>query len=525
MNENISNFSKINLLVSIDKNYLSVLATMLSTYSKHHKNIKTDVYVMHSSLDENDFDYLESSLSNESIKIKGIKITDKYFSDIPILERIPEESFYRLLAFYYLGEDVERCLYLDPDICIRKNLSSLYGTDMKDNYVLAASHAHGLGNLFHKLRLGCSEEEKYFNSGVMLMNLSSIRRDFTKSAIISCLKENAQKLIMGDQDMANILFGQKTLLVDETVYNIDEKTFQHLKKKKGIDLDFVRDNTAIIHYDGKYKPWLKGYKGELNGLYPESNEYGEAPNGLLKKQIKSIWQIIRPRGKQIVSFSGTLIFLASLIFSYAFFGKELTAIISQPELLRAWLDGFGVFDELIFILIRAAQTVVKFIPAEPLEIGSGYAWGTIQGMLYCLTGNMIGTVIILSLVKHFGKRIIDKFVSSKNFKSLKIFENSERLYALIFLFYLIPGSPKDGFTYLVGILPVKPLPYMLITAIARIPSILSSTLCGSTFAEKNYLLSAVILVFTILLGVLGGVLYKKIFMNKSQNNEEKTVCS
>ena len=206
MNENISNFSKINLLVSIDKNYLSVLATMLSTYSKHHKNIKTDVYVMHSSLDENDFDYLESSLSNESIKIKGIKITDKYFSDIPILERIPEESFYRLLAFYYLGEDVERCLYLDPDICIRKNLSSLYGTDMKDNYVLAASHAHGLGNLFHKLRLGCSEEEKYFNSGVMLMNLSAIRRDFTKSAIISCLKENAQKLIMGDQDMANVLF-------------------------------------------------------------------------------------------------------------------------------------------------------------------------------------------------------------------------------------------------------------------------------------------------------------------------------
>ena len=90
------NQSKINLLVSINKNYLSTLSTMLSTYAKNHKNIKTDIYVMNSELDDSDFDILQTSISDSHIKIKDIKINDNYFRDIPILERIPEESFYRL---------------------------------------------------------------------------------------------------------------------------------------------------------------------------------------------------------------------------------------------------------------------------------------------------------------------------------------------------------------------------------------------------------------------------------------------
>ena len=506
------NQSKINLLVSINKNYLSTLSTMLSTYAKNHKNIKTDIYVMNSELDDSDFDILQTSISDSHIKIKDIKINDNYFRDIPI----PEESFYRLLAFYYLDENVDRCLYLDPDICIRKDLSLFYKTDMDDFYIVAASHSYGFGNFFHRYRLACNEQKRYFNSGVMLMNLAAIRRDFTKDDILLCLKENAQKLIMGDQDLANILFGKKTMLVDEAVYNLDEKSFQHLRKKNIIDIDFVEDNTAIIHYDGKNKPWFKDYNGELNKFYPEIEKYEQAPKGVLKKQIKSVWSIIRPRGKQIASISGTVIFILALIFSYIFFGKELTVIISQPELLREWLGKFGAFDEIIFIIIRAAQTVVKFIPAEPLEIGSGYVWGAIPGMLYCLIGNIIGTIIILFLVKKSGKKIVDKFVTVKILNSLKFFQNSEKAYTLIFLFYLIPGSPKDGFTYIIGLLPIKTIPYMIITAIARIPSILSSTLCGSTFAEQNYLLSAIILGVTILLGVLGGIFYKKFFANKEQ---------
>lgn len=166
-------------------------------------------------------------------------------------------------------------------------------------------------------------------------------------------------------------------------------------------------------------------------------------------------------------------------------------IVSEPESFRAWLGQFGAFDELVFILIRAAQTVVKFIPAEPLEIASGYAWGTVSGMLYCVIGNMIGTLVIFALTRRYGKKILK-----------------------------LPGSPKDGFTYFVGLLPVKLIPFMVITFIARMPSVLSSTLCGSSIAEQRYWIAVLIFVAPVILAILGGIAYNAFVKWKEQKKNK-----
>lgn len=507
---------QINLLVTIDRNYLFPLAMMLGSYAQTHRDIKTDVFVAHSALTAEDFLHLEHAVADTGIQIHNIKITDRYFSDIPVLERLPEESFYRLLAFRYLPESVERCLYLDPDIYIRKTLISLYNMEMGDSYLAAAGHMHGFRNTFNNARLGCKGQERYLNSGVMLMNLSAIRKDFTLEDVLECLEENAQRLILGDQDMANILFGKKTIFIDERIYNLDERTFKYFNKRKQIDLDTVERETTIVHYNGKYKPWNAGYKGVLNCFYPEVDEPGGAPTGMLKRQIKSIYRITHPTKQQAIVLLGGLMFILVCIFSYVFFGKELIKIVSDPTVFREWLNQFGAFDEFIFILIRAAQTVVKFIPAEPLEIGSGYAWGAVPGMLYCVIGNVIGTVAIFALTRRFGQKVIDLFLPTKNMKSIKMFQNSERIYALLFFLYLIPGSPKDGFTYFVGLLPVKLVPFMVVTFVARMPSVLSSTLCGATLADRQYLISALIFGATIVLAILGGLVYRRYVTSKEK---------
>lgn len=507
---------QINLLVTIDRNYLFPLAMMLGSYAEIHKDIKTDVFVAHSALTAEDFLFLEQAVADTGIQIHNIKITERYFCDTPVLERLPKESFYRLLAFLYLPESVERCLYLDPDVYIRKSLLPFYNMELGDSYLAAAGHMHGFCNAINKARLGCKEQKRYLNSGIMLMNLSVIRKDFALEDVLECLEENVQRLILGDQDMANILFGKKTIFIDERIYNLDERAFKYFKKRKQIDLDVVERETAILHYNGKYKPWNDGYKGVLNSFYPNVNELGEAPTGLLKKQIKSIYRITHPTKQQAIVIFGALLFALVCIFSYVFFGKELIKIVSDPTVFREWLNNFGVFDEIIFILVRAAQTVVKFIPAEPLEIGSGYAWGAITGMLYCVIGNMIGTVVIFALVKHFRQKVIKLFLPTQNMKSIKMFQNSEKIYVLLFFLYLIPGSPKDGFTYFVGLLPVKFAPFMVITFIARMPSVLSSTLCGATLADRQYLTSALIFGATIILAILGGFVYRRFTKKKGE---------
>ena len=213
-----------NLLVTIDKNYIAPLITMLISYGEVHKGIFTDVYIAHSALEDRELDEVRNAVIFYDIQIHSIKITEKWFADTPVLERLPEESFYRLMAFHFLPDYVERCFYLDPDIYIRKSLYTLYQMDMEDHLIAAATHLHGVTNLMNKIRLGLTEQKSYINSGVMLMNIRDIRKEFTLENVIETLEDNVQKLLMGDQDLINILFGNRTIFIDECIYKESGKS-------------------------------------------------------------------------------------------------------------------------------------------------------------------------------------------------------------------------------------------------------------------------------------------------------------
>lgn len=507
---------KINLLVTIDSRYVAPLGVMLESYIQTNPDHATDLYLVHTSLTQEDIGAVCAIANTGNICIKDIKIAERWFAGIPVLERLPEESFYRLLAFHYLPADIKKCLYLDPDIIVRKELKPLYELNLEGYYIAAASHLRGYQNWFNKRRLGIKKQKRYVNSGIMLMNLEKIRKDFSLEMVLCCMEENVQKLLLGDQDLVNLLFGKQMMLLPEEIYNLDERTYRYFKGKRGWTTATVENETAIIHYNGKCKPWLHGYEGELNIFYPEIKQKGPAPAGVAKNHIKSFLQITKLTAQQRIVVLGAALFLAACAGSYLLFGKELLRIVSDPLRFREWLDQFGAFDEMIFIGIRAVQTVVKFIPAEPLEIGSGYAWGAIPGMLYCVIGNMIGTLVIFALTRKFGKKILELFLPAKNMKLLAVLEESKSIYILLFFLYLIPGSPKDGFTYFVGLLPVKLFPFLSITFLARMPSVLSSTLCGASLAEKQYGLAVLIFLVTIVLAVLGWLVYNSLMKKREQ---------
>lgn len=193
----------------------------------------------------------------------------------------------------------------------------------------------------------------------------------------------------------------------------------------------------------------------------------------------------------------------------AAFGDELLTIFEDPAAMRAWFDRFGGYDEAVFVLIRAAQTCVKFIPAEPLELGSGYLWGAGWGMVWCLLGNVLGSCVILLLTRRFGQKLVDRVLPQKAVGWLDALQRSRHLYGVLTLIYLIPGTPKDGLVYLAGLMKIDLRAFMAINIVGRIPSILSSTLCGAALGEQQYGLSAAVFVATLLLGLAGGLFYRR----------------
>lgn len=195
---------------------------------------------------------------------------------------------------------------------------------------------------------------------------------------------------------------------------------------------------------------------------------------------------------------------------YIVFGKKLLLLVTEPQVFRAKLDTYGAWGEVVFVCIRTAQTVFKFIPAEPLEVASGYAFGMFGGLLWCMLGTQLGSAAILLLSARYGERFVSVFVTPESLSEFRFLQDSPRTKLLLFLIYLIPGAPKDLLTYFVPLTGMHLPTFMALTTVARIPSVLTSTMCGAYFGEKNYLAAAAVYAVTLLLSGAGVLLYRRL---------------
>ena len=84
-----------------------------------------------------------------------------------------------------------------------------------------------------------------------------------------CAREHQGELLLPDQDVFNVLYGQHTLEVPDTVWNFDARRFamHHLRSGGEIDLDWVMEHTSILHFCGKEKPWHERYRYRFGVLY------------------------------------------------------------------------------------------------------------------------------------------------------------------------------------------------------------------------------------------------------------------
>ena len=200
---------------------------------------------------------------------------------------------------------------------------------------------------------------------------------------------------------------------------------------------------------------------------------------------------------------------------YATFGRELLTMVKEPQIFKAWLDGFGAWGEVVFVFLRITQVAFKYLPSEPFEVASGYAFGVWGGLLWCTVGTQIGSVIVLLLTRKFGMRFVARFIDPERLTGFSFLKQKTRRRTLLFIIYLIPGAPKDILTYFVGLTDIRVSEYLLISTVARIPSIITSTICGAYFGEKNYLAAILVYGVTLLMTAVGVVLYR--YIQKKQS--------
>ncbi len=213
--------------------------------------------------------------------------------------------------------------------------------------------------------------------------------------------------------------------------------------------------------------------------------------------------------KDLYQFISIIILIILVILGSALLGPIIIKTAKNPEQFRSFIENKGVLGPLVFIGIQILQIVFAFIPGEVVEVGAGYAFGPWFGLLLCLIGVFVATVIIFYSTKTFGKKIASSIIENERVNRLKFLNNSKKLEMVMFILYFVPGTPKDVITYMAGLTSINPKMFIIISVFARIPSIITSTYVGHTLVKKDYIATFLIFIITGVVGIAGIYVYHK----------------
>ncbi len=183
------------------------------------------------------------------------------------------------------------------------------------------------------------------------------------------------------------------------------------------------------------------------------------------------------------------------------------------------VQSLGVWGVIFMFLLQVVQVVLAVIPGEPIELIFGALYGTLWGTILCIAGIVCGTALIYIMVQKLGKSFVEKIIDSRQFQKLKFLKNPVKRDTFMFFLMFIPGTPKDLLTYFAPFTGISLLRILTIAAVARIPSIITSTYVGSSFVQGNHIKSIIIYAVVGVISLVGILVYNKIISDKTTKGE------
>ena len=260
-----------NLLFCINPKFRPLLCQCLRSIVKNGGEEHYDAYILHSDLTDADMDAVRAV--SDRVSCRFLSVDAGNFDGFPESSRYPRQIYYRLAAPLLLPEELDRILYLDVDTLVINPLKELYTMDFQGNYYIACTHIREALTKLNDRRLNVPDGSPYVNTGVMVLNLPALRENLTMDEIRRTALQKIDSFWLPDQDLLTVLHGDKILLADTQKYNLSDRIlniYNANPKNPRHNLDWVRENTVVIHYCGKNRPWKPHYIGQLGVFYEET---------------------------------------------------------------------------------------------------------------------------------------------------------------------------------------------------------------------------------------------------------------
>lgn len=275
VNEKIEEVQGVNLVFSFDEGYFGPFQVLLRSIHFNNPDEKFQIYFLHQNMKNESLIELRRVIEFYGMSfhpINCIKFLQED-TDITINRYYTIEMYLWMFAPYVLPENVDRALYLDPDIINLNPLNQFYDSKFDDHLFIAMDYEvkTKIVQPFNNLRLGTKDGKHYFNSGIVLMNIDRLRKERNTEEIIEAVVKNKAILILPDQDIFNFLYVNEIKNEDWEYFNLDPRLYQFFSvlMPEKYNKKWVDNEVVFIHYCGKHKPWLERekYKMDLGYYY------------------------------------------------------------------------------------------------------------------------------------------------------------------------------------------------------------------------------------------------------------------
>ena len=207
---------------------------------------------------------------------------------------------------------------------------------------------------------------------------------------------------------------------------------------------------------------------------------------------------------RIILTIGIIAVLFIFLWQLAPFMKELSTREGQLA-FKNKISSMGFTGVLLLFGLQILQILLVVLRGEPFEVLAGMCYGAWGGCLFITISVFVTTTIIFFTVRKLGQKYLYNFFHKEKVDKImnsKLFKNPRNLEMVLCLLFFLPASPKDLFVYIGGLLPIKPVRFILISTFVRFPSVITSTMVGANISNGNWKISLLIYLVVFVIAIL-----------------------
>ncbi|MCO6554609.1 MAG: hypothetical protein J6572_06320 [Gilliamella sp.] len=299
----LNNEHVLHILLCFDDNYALSAGVDIVSVIENNKNNQIHFHIFtHNVSEENRKKF--ATINSDNASITEYVINDEFKIDQKNTEQFPISACVRLIAPIILRDIAERLLYIDSDTLCLKKLNFINEVNLHSAIVAAVADEP------YMQQSQCAKYNitygTYFNSGVMLINIPLWCQECITSKTLKLLN-NGDKYHYPDQDVLNISVGERRIILEKKYNKLLALSIN------GNEDSNVPDDTVLIHYITKNKPWHQPYRSRLFDYYLEKSPWRNNALPLYSRKktssIRAYSRLMFKEKKYLLSIKHYLIYL------------------------------------------------------------------------------------------------------------------------------------------------------------------------------------------------------------------------